>query len=120
MTNEQGHDEGVIERFFDCLMRRDWGSFGELLSPDVERVGAFGDRMVGRDPYVEMMAMAAPDSQASWVVHRIVYAPDKSSGFARVTAYPTVGRPFEETLMYTMDDEGLVRGVEVFWQTPPT
>jgi hypothetical protein len=117
---------GVIERLLDRLMASDWTGFGALLSPDVERIGPWGDRLVGRDRYVEMMA--GPNSSSStsnipetrWDVHRIAYAPDRRSGFARVTAHPARGplSQFEETLAFVMDKEGLVTLVEVFWQTP--
>jgi hypothetical protein len=82
--------------------------------------------LVGRDRLVEMMAASIPSGSrndvvgATWDVHRILYAPDGRSGFARVTAHPARGplMQFEETLAFVMDEEGLVSLVEVFWQTP--
>jgi hypothetical protein len=117
---------GVIERLFDRLRAGDWTGYGALLATDVERIGPWGDRSVGRDQIVAMMAMLAPSGPGdehempTWDVHRIVYAPDGRSGFARVTAYPGRGPllQFEETLVFVIDDEGLVSLVEVFWQTP--
>ena len=117
---------GVIERLFDRLIARDWTGYGALLSPDVEGIGSWGDRLVGRDRLVEIMAMLTPSGSrndvpgATWEVHRIAYAPDGRSGFARVTAHPARGplSQFEETLAFVMDDHGLVSLVEVFWQTP--
>ena len=117
---------GVIERLFDRLIAGDWTGYGALLSPDVERIGPWGDRLVGRDRLVEMMAMLTPSGSrndvpgATWDVHRIAYTPDGRSGFARVTAHPARGpvSQFAETLAFVMDDEGLVSLVEVFWQTP--
>jgi hypothetical protein len=72
--------------------------------------------MVGRDRILEMMS-EVPGT--TWDVHRIVYAPDGQSAFARVTAYPARGglSQFEETLAFVMNDEGLVSLIEVFWQT---
>jgi hypothetical protein len=117
--NQSLTDEGagVIERFFDLLIAGDWVAFGELLSPDVKRTGLFGDRVVGRDRYVEMMSRSG-GTGTTWVVHRIAYAPDGRSGFARVTAYPSNANQFEETLAFEIDNVGLVFGVEAFWQTP--
>ena len=108
---------GVIERLFDRLIAGDWTGYGALLSPNVERIGPWGDRMVGRDRLLEMMA-DLPGT--TWDVHRIVYAPDGQSAFARVTAHPARGglSQFEETLAFVMDDEGFVSLIEVFWQTP--
>jgi hypothetical protein len=112
---------GVIEQLFERLVAADWAGYGALLSADVERIGPWGDRMVGRDRYVDMMA--GPGSGTTWRVHRITYAPDGRSGFARVTAHLAPGQAapyehFEETLAFEMDDTGLVCRVEVFWQTP--
>jgi hypothetical protein len=94
-----------------------------LLSLDAERIGPWGDRMVGRDRLVEMVAGPLEDGHGnSWEVHRITYAPDGQSGFARVTAHLAPGQApfeqFEETLAFEMDDEGLISRIEVFWQTP--
>ena len=117
---------GVIERLFDRLDAGDWIGYGALLSPEVERIGPWGERLVGRNRIVDMMAMLTPSgsdndrSEPTWDVHRIAYAPDGRSGFARVTAYPGRGplSQFEETVAFVMDDEGLVSLIEVFWQTP--
>ena len=108
---------GIIEGLFDRLIAGDWTGYGALLSPNVERIGPWGDRMVGRDRLLEMMS-EVPGT--TWDVHRIVYAPDGQSAFARVTAYPARGglSQFEETLAFVMNDEGLVSLIEVFWQTP--
>jgi hypothetical protein len=80
--------------------------------------------MVGRDRYVEMMAGPLKDGHGTtWDVDQIVYASNGRSGFARVAANlgAGLGMPFErfdQILEFTMDDAGLVCGVEVYWQTP--
>jgi hypothetical protein len=115
---------GVIERLFERMTACDWAGFGALLAPDVERIGPWGDRMVGRDHYVETIAGPLRDGRGTtWDVHQIVYAPERESGFARVTANlgPGLGAPFErfdQVLAFTMDEEGLICRLEVFWQTP--
>ena len=115
---------GVIEQFFDRLAVGEWLGLGALIAPEFERVGPWGDRMTGRDTYLEMMAASDAGEtgvqRSSWEVHRIAYAADGHSGFARVTAHPRRGplSEFEEVLTFMMDDEGLVSRVEVFWQTP--
>jgi hypothetical protein len=120
----EGASTGVIERLFERLTAGDWAGYGALLSPDVERIGPYGDRMVGRDLYVDTMAGPLKDGRGTtWVVHQIVYSSDGKTAFARVTADlgPGLGLPFEgfdQVLAFTIDAEGLVRRVEVFWQTP--
>ena len=120
----EGASTGVIEQLLERLTAGDWAGYGALLSPDAERVGPWGDRMVGRDRYIEMMAGPLKDGRGTtWDVHQIAYAPDGQFAFARVTAKlgPGLGLPYErfdQILAFTMDDEGLVCRVEVFWQTP--
>jgi len=120
----EGASADVIERLFDRLTAGDWAGYGALLSSDAERIGPWGDRLVGRDRYVEMMAGPLKDGRGTtWDVHQIVYAPDGQSGFARVTAKlgPGLGMPYEsfdQILAFTIDDEGLICRIEVFWQTP--
>ena len=108
---------GVIERLFERLVANDLAGYGALMLPDVERIGPWGDRIVGRDRLLELMSEG---SGTTWDLHRIVYAPGEQSAFARVTAHPARGGllQFEETLAFVMDDEGLVSLIEVFWQTP--
>jgi len=108
---------GAIERIFDRLTAGDWTGYVALLSPDVVRIGAWGDRTVGRD---HILAMVADLPGTTWDVHRIVYSPDGRAAFARVTAHPTQGglSSFEETLAFEFDAEGLVSVIEMFWQTP--
>ena len=116
----------VVERLFECLAVGDWDGFGSLLSVSVERIGPMGERLVGRDAYVKLMAGPEPtpaddDQRTTWNVHRIVYGPDSRSAFARVTA--RVPRPkgelqIEQTLAYTIDSDGLIACIEVFWRDP--
>ncbi|MGH8977906.1 MAG: nuclear transport factor 2 family protein [Acidimicrobiia bacterium] len=117
--------EGAVERTFEHLAAADWDSFGALLSSDVERIGPFGERLVGRDAYVDLMsggtrAMSADDGQrTSWDVHCIAYTNDRRSAFARITAHvPHNDRELEieQTIAYKLDDHGLITRIEVFWR----
>ena len=119
--------DGVVERMFEHLAAQDWDSFRALLSTDVERIGPFGERVVGRDAYVELMASAKqPTSDAdrhrtTWDVHCVAYTQDRRSAFARVTAHVPQGDRelrIEQTLAYKIDENGLLSGIEVFWRDP--
>jgi hypothetical protein len=77
---------GVIEQLFERMTAGDWTGYGSLLSPDTERIGPWGDRTIGGNRCVEMLAGPLEDGGTTWDVHRIVYAADEQSGFARVTA----------------------------------
>ena len=110
----------VVERFFEHLSALDWASLRGVLAADVERVGPFGDRVTGREDYVEFLAASVPADYRN-DVHLITYAIDGRSAFARVTehlGYPDQDLHFEETYLFGLDEAGLVARVEVFWQTP--
>ena len=111
---------GVIERFFDHLTAREWASLGELLAPHVERIGPFGDRVTGRDRYLDLLTGTVPSEYRNDVL-RVTYAADGGSGFARVTEhlhYPDQEFHLEEAYAFDIDENGLLSRVEVYWQTP--
>ncbi len=111
---------GIIERFFECLSARDWASLAAVLAPDVERFGPFGDRVVGRRRYLDLLAGRVPPDYRN-DVHRVTYGPDGRSAFARVTehlVYPDEEFHLQEAYSFRIDETGAVSLVEVFWQTP--
>src|SRR5271169_2276903 len=111
---------GIIERFFECLTARDWEALGGVLAPEVERLGPFGDGVVGRGRYLDLLAGTVPPDYRN-DVHRVTYAADGRSGFARVTEhlrYPGRELHLEEAYSFHIDEMGLVSRLEVFWQTP--
>ena len=115
-----GDDGGVIEQFFSRLIAGDWYGLRALLAPEMERIGPWGDRIVGRDRCIEMMTSIPSGPSNVPDVHRIAYTPDRRSGFARSTAHPALGpvSEIEQILEFVMDDQGLVSLIGVFWQTP--
>jgi hypothetical protein len=80
---------------FEHLVVRDWNALGASLADDVERIGPFGERPIGRDAFLKFIAGdEQPGSEAggerpTWDVHRVVYTRDKRSAFARITACAT-------------------------------
>jgi hypothetical protein len=120
-------DDGPVERMHAHLAMYDWEAFRGVLSPDVERIGPFGERLVGRDTYVELMSGAGQEAsdrdrrRTTWDVHRVVYSEDRRSAFARVTAHVPhgdQGMMIEQTLAYEIDENGLISRIEVFWRDP--
>ena len=117
--------DGVVERMFEHLAVYDWDSFRLLLATDIERIGPFGERVVGRDAYVELMAGGAQQTsgddrhRTTWEVHCVAYTPDRRSAFARVTAHVPQGDRelrIEQVLAYRVEENGLICGIEVFWR----
>jgi SnoaL-like domain len=120
--------KGPVETMHAHLAMYDWEAFRAVLSPDIERIGPLGERLVGRDAYVELMSSAGQEDsdrdrrRTSWDVHRIVYSEDRRSAFARVTAHVPHGEDqdllIEQTLAYEIDENGLISRIEVFWRDP--
>jgi limonene-1,2-epoxide hydrolase len=111
---------GTIERFFTTLSARDWDAFALVLASGVERIGPFGDRVRGRDRYVDLLRGLVPSAYGN-DVHRITCAADGGSAFARVTehlGYPDRELHLEEAYAFALDHDGLISLVEVFLQTP--
>jgi hypothetical protein len=91
-----------------------------VLSPDIERIGPFGDRVQGRERYVDLLAGVVPEDYDN-EVRRVTYAPDGRSGFARVRehlGYSGRTLDLEEAYAFEIDDEGRIERLEVFWQSP--
>jgi hypothetical protein len=111
---------GGVERFFEDLSARDWESLRGDLAPEVERIGPFGDRVAGREGYLAMLEESVPADYRN-DVHRVAYAEDGRTAFARVTehlGYPDRTLHLEEAYAFGFDEVGLVSRIEVFWQTP--
>jgi hypothetical protein len=121
-------DDGPVERMHAHLAMYDWDAFRAVLSPDVERIGPLGERLAGRDAYLELMSGAGQEAsdrdrrRTTWDVHRIAYSEDRRSAFARVTAHVPHGGDqdllIEQTLAYEIDKNGLISRIEVFWRHP--
>ncbi len=112
--------QGVVQRFFHHLSGRDWPSLRTVLSEDVVRVGPLGDRIVGRERYVDLLAGSVPERYGN-DVHRVLYAPTGTFAFARVTEhlyYSAGALHLEETYAFEIGRPDVVTRVEVFWQSP--
>jgi hypothetical protein len=91
-----------------------------VLAVDVERVGPFGDRLAGRERYVDFLAGTVPEVYGN-DVHGVVCSPDGHTACARVTehlAYPDRALHVEEAYWFHLHADGTVARVEIFWQTP--
>ncbi len=113
--------DGPVERYFEHLSGRNWAALGEVLAPGVVRVGPLGDEVTGRAEYLELLARSVPERYGN-EVHRIVYAPDRRSAFARVTEhleYPDRALHLEEAYAFVFDEARVLTRVEIFWQYPP-
>ena len=76
--------------------------------------------VTGRVRYLDLLEASVPAVYGN-DVHRVTYAADGRSGFARVTehlTYPDRELHLEEAYSFHIDHGGHISLVEVFWQTP--
>ncbi len=110
----------IVESFFAYLTARDWGRLRAVLSPTVERIGPYADRITGRDRYLDFLRGTVPSEYRN-DVRRIVARSDGRAAFATVTEhlrYGQQGRNFEEAYSFDIGEDGLISRVEIYWQTP--
>lgn len=110
----------IVEDFFTYLTARDWDHLRTVLSPTIERVGPFADRVRGRDRYLDFLRGTVP-SEYENDVRRIVAGSDGRAAFATVTEHLHYGdqvRTLEEAYSFDIGDDGLISRVEIYWQTP--
>ena len=108
----------VVERYLRCLVAHDWAGLAAVLSPDVVRVGPFGDTYRPRRPYLEYLSRLMPTLKA----YRL--------GLERIVARGTVavaqlsetmevdGKPVEtkEALVFDVGPDGLIARIEIYIQ----
>ena len=110
----------TVERFFTHLSARKWSDLASLLDDQVERIGPFGDRVVGRDTYMAFLRGVVPSEYGN-DVSQIVVSSDGRSAFAKVTEslrYPDRELHLDEAYFFDIADNGLITRIEVYWQTP--
>ena len=91
-----------------------------MLATDVVRIGPRGDRVAGRERYLDLLRRSVPEDYGN-EVHRITYAAGGRAAFARVTerlVYPKAAYELEEAYAFEIDERDAVARVEVFWQGP--
>ena len=110
----------TVERFYSHVTARSWDDLKAVLDAGVERIGPFGDRLVGRDAYLDFLRGTIPTDYRNDVL-RITAAADGRSAFARVSEhlrYPERELQLEEVCSFEIAENGLISRIEVFWQTP--
>jgi SnoaL-like domain len=110
----------TVARYFSCLTAREWSGLATVLSEGVVRVGPFGDRLSGREAYLDFLRGTVPTDYRNDVA-RIVGAPDGSAAFAAVTEHLRYGdREFhlDEAYSFELDEAGRICRVAIYWQTP--
>jgi hypothetical protein len=109
-----------VERYFFHLTAREWSDLGTFLAQEVLRIGPYGDQLTGRQVYLDFLRTTVPADYGNDVL-RIVSTPDGLFAFAKVTEhlrYEEVEYHLDEAYSFEIGEDGLIRRVEIYWQTP--
>ena len=110
----------IVERFFSHLTAREWDGLGAIIDQEVMRIGPFGDQLTGRQIYLDFLRATVPPEYGNDVL-RIISSPDGLFAFAKVTEHLRYGEVefhLDEAYSFELGDDGMIRRVEVYWQTP--
>lgn len=114
---------GIVERYLEALVSRDWGTFASCLCENIVRVGPYRDTYTSKAEYVEFISELLPQLQDyAMEVTRITYAATGTVAFAELTETVTInGTPFQtpECITFDVADDGRIARIEVFIQTTP-
>lgn len=110
----------LVRRYLVALAEYDWESSAGCLSPDIRRVGPFGDVYEGRDAYLAFLSSLMPTLSGYRMEVEGVYGTEDGT---RVVAElvetvemngKTVVTP--ESLVFDLDDDGRIRGIRIYIQ----
>jgi ketosteroid isomerase-like protein len=112
---------GIVERYLDAIVAHEWNVVSECVADDIIRVGPYGDRYDGREPYLAYISDTMPKLPGySMALHRVTYA-SEDLAFAELSETVELdGQPMvtPEVLRFAMDADGRIARVDIFIQTP--
>jgi hypothetical protein len=106
----------VVERYLAALGRQDWAALATCLAPDVDRIGPYGDRYQGREPYVAFLRQTlAALSGYELRIDRLIVTRDVVVAQLAETVDTSEGRRrTHEAVVFDLTPEGTIRAVAVF------
>jgi ketosteroid isomerase-like protein len=109
---------GVVTRYLGAIVAHDWPALTECLTPDVVRVGPYGDTYTPRDAYVAFLTELMPALPGySMELHRVVEA--GSVAVAELSETVEVeGAPLvtPESLVFDFAPDGRIARIAVYIQ----
>ena len=113
---------GVVTRYLEAVAAQDWPALTECLTPDVVRVGPYGDTYSPREPYVAYLAELMPSLPGySMEVHRVVDAGSvvvaELSETVEVDGAPLVT---PESLVFDLAPDGRIARIAIYIQVRRT
>jgi hypothetical protein len=120
--DERGPDDhdapGVVGRYLASIVAHDWTTMADCVTPDVVRVGPFGDTYEGRAPYVDFISALMPTLPGYHMdVHRIVYSASGRVAMAELTETIELdGHPLPtaESLVFDLDAGGSIGRIAIY------
>ena len=106
----------AVEHYLAALAAHDWDALGACLTPDVERVGPYGDVYRGRDTYVAFLAETLRSlSGYELLVSRLIVSTDVVvAELSETIDTPDGRRRTDEAIVFDLSPAGLIRHVGVF------
>ncbi len=113
--------DGVVERYLTALTEHDWVTFADCLADEFTRVGPYGDTYASKPEYVEFISTMLPTLRDySMEVARITYGDRVAYAELSETVSDKDG-PLRtpECITFDLTDDGHIRCIAVYIQTPP-
>lgn len=111
-------EKRCVESYLAAIVAHDWDVVRELVTPDVIRVGPYGETFDGREPYVSYLERLMPKLEGyAMDVNRVTYISGDGRAFAELTEHVTLnGKPTvtDEVLVFALDASGLIERIEIY------
>ncbi|HEX4492216.1 MAG TPA: nuclear transport factor 2 family protein [Acidimicrobiia bacterium] len=110
----------TVRRYLDAMARGEWDALAECLTPDVERLGPYGDDYDGVDAYVPFLR-ATIEALDGYVmrVDRVVAAGDALvvAELSETVTMNGTRRETPEALVFDLAPDGRIARVAIFLRT---
>jgi SnoaL-like protein len=112
---------GAVERYLEALAAHDWEALGRTLtSGEFERIGPFADVISDKGRYIEFLANVL-SSMANYRLPIRRITTRKNVVLAEINeSFELGGKPmdFPEALIFDLDEDGLIKRVQVYLMRP--
>jgi hypothetical protein len=112
----------TVERYLRCMAAHDWDGLAATIADDgLTRDGPFGDRVEGKQRYVDFLSGVMPSLENYRVaVTRVSHVSDRVCFVELSETFDVDGKSVEypECILFERDDDGLICHVSVFVKQP--
>jgi hypothetical protein len=107
-------------RFFERIGAKDWAGLAPCISPDVRRVGPWGDAWEGREPYLAFLTATVNAMEQYTLDIKRVFS-DGTYTVAQLSETWLVDGKltrYDQAIVVNVGRDGLVEQVECYLQSP--